>query len=167
MQPDKRTNDRMELETERLRKEIEEVRAELSDLRSLRGLSYVLIVLALLIASTAGFVLVRQLFATPPPAPLAAPANYAPTALAGTGRIEMGTVPVEINGQPFVTGVVEFARPFSRKPLVFICEAGHAGLFLACKTDAISETQFTWAIGAGGARKPYQSELAWIAVEPK
>src|SRR4051812_35447637 len=124
IQLDKRTNEGMDPEIERLRTEIEEVRNELSKLKSLRALSYVLIGLALLIASTAGFLLVGKFFAgAPAPAALVGPATYASAALPDTGRIEMGTVPVELNGQLFVTGVVDFSKPFSRKPLVFICEA--------------------------------------------
>jgi len=88
-----------------------------------------------------------------------------PQKLPGISRIETGTVPIELNRQTLATGVVEFSKPFARKPLVFIGEAGHAGVFLACKTDAISETQFTWAVGAGPVPRDDRSELAWIAIE--
>ncbi len=83
------------------------------------------------------------------------------------GRVESGVVQVELVQQTVATGVVQFSTPFRQRPLVFVCEAGHAGAFLVCKTDAISETGFTWAVGAGPVRRDYQSELAWFAIEPK
>ena len=83
------------------------------------------------------------------------------------GRVESGIIPVELVQQTVATGAVQFSTPFRRRPLVFVCEAGHPGAFLVCKTDAISETGFTWAAGAGPVRRDYQSELAWFAIEPK
>lgn len=85
----------------------------------------------------------------------------------GLTRIESGVVPVELVQQTVATGSVAFSKPFSRPPLVLICEAGHAGVFLVCKTDAISITGFTWAVGAGPVRRDYRSELAWFAIEPE
>ena len=79
--------------------------------------------------------------------------------------MESGLIPVELVQQTVATGSVEFTRPFPRKPLVFICEAGHPGAFLVCKTDAITQSGFVWAVGAGPVRRDYQSELAWFAVE--
>lgn len=83
------------------------------------------------------------------------------------GKVESGVIPIELVQQTVATGSVQFSTPFRRRPLVFVCEAGHAGAFLVCKTDAISETGFTWAAGAGPVRRDYQSELAWFAIEPK
>ena len=83
----------------------------------------------------------------------------------GGARMESGSVPVELIQQTVATGSVEFSKPFARRPLVFICEAGHAGAFLVCKTDAISPSGFKWAVGAGPVRRDYQSELAWFAIE--
>jgi hypothetical protein len=85
--------------------------------------------------------------------------------LHGVPRMESGSVAVELIQQTVATGSVEFSKPFARRPLVFICEAGHAGAFLVCKTDAISPSGFTWAVGAGPVRRDYQSELAWFAIE--
>jgi hypothetical protein len=87
-------------------------------------------------------------------------------AAAPAPQMERGLIPVELNQQTLATGSVVFSRPFARRPLVFICEAGHAGVFLVCKTDAISETGFKWAVGAGPVPRDYQSELAWLAIEP-
>lgn len=84
----------------------------------------------------------------------------------GFARYETGRVPVELIQQTLATGTVEFSRPFGRRPFVFICEDGHAGVFLACKTDDITPSGFTWAVG-GPLRRQYQTELSWIAFEPE
>lgn len=86
----------------------------------------------------------------------------------GLGRVETGVVPVELRGQLIATGDVQFSKPFARRPMVFICEAGRAGRFLEVKTDAISETGFKWVVapGAGPPRVDYESELSWFAFEP-
>lgn len=87
----------------------------------------------------------------------------------GFGRVETGMVPVELRGQLIATGEVQFSKPFARRPMVFICEAGRAGRFLEVKTDVISETGFKWAVaaGAGPPRVDYESELSWFAFEPE
>jgi hypothetical protein len=142
-------------EVEKLRARVDELANQVSHLKALRNVSYTIMALGILLAAAVGWVAARLQH------------GLEQSAATGLGRVEMGTVPVELNRQLAVTGVVEFSKPFARKPLVFIAEAGHAGVFLACKTDAISETQFTWSAGAGPNRQPYSSELAWIAIEPK
>jgi hypothetical protein len=94
-------------------------------------------------------------------------AGHRASAVRGIARMESGSIPVELIQQTVATGSIEFSKPFGRRPLVFICEAGHAGAFLVCKTDAISRSGFTWAVGAGPVRRDYQSELAWFAFEPE
>ena|SRR5688500_13920099 len=94
-------------------------------------------------------------------------AGHRASAMPGIARMESGSIPVELVQQTVTTGSIEFAKPFARRPLVFVCEAGHAGAFLVCKTDAISQSGFTWAVGAGPVRRDYQSELAWFAIEPE
>lgn len=85
--------------------------------------------------------------------------------MAVPGRVECGVAAVELSQQTVAIGGVTFSKPFRSRPLVFVCEAGHAGAFLTCKTDAISETGFTWAVGAGPVRRDYKSELVWLAIE--
>jgi len=94
-------------------------------------------------------------------------AGHRASQMRGVARMESGSIPVELIQQTVATGSIEFSKPFARRPLVFICEAGHAGAFLVCKTDAISQSGFTWAVGAGPVRRDYQSELAWLAIEPE
>ena len=81
------------------------------------------------------------------------------------GRMEKGLIPVDLSQKTYATGNLQFSKPFSRPPLVFVCEAGHPGLFLVCKTDAITESGFTWAIGGSPGGREYRTEIAWLAIE--
>jgi len=136
---------------ERLQGEVQLLAAQVTGLRRRQWTMFsVAVVLMLLLAGLS--VDLRQTF---------------PSRTGDFGRVESGAVSVELVQQTVATGTVQFSTPFRRRPLVFVCEAGHAGAFLVCKTDAISETGFTWAVGAGPVRRDYQSELVWFAIEPK
>jgi hypothetical protein len=150
----------------------DKLRSELADLRAVTrqfklwlGVSLALGATAVLAAGLVAWLGAVRLFRPTPQVP--APAVQSGAPLTAFERVEMGTIPVELVNQGYTTGFVEFSKPFARRPLVFLCEAGHMGSFLVCKTDSLSESNFTWAVGGVPVRRHYVSEIAWIAIEPK
>jgi len=82
------------------------------------------------------------------------------------GQIQTGRIPFDLFQENYKRGEVEFPVPFSKRPLVFVCEGGKPGAWVTVKTDAISESSFVWAATIGPRQMDYQSEIEWIAIEP-
>ena len=82
------------------------------------------------------------------------------------GQIQAGRIPFDLFQETYKRGTVEFPVPFSKRPLVFVCEGGKPGAWITVKTDAISESMFVWAATSGPRPLDYQSEIEWIAIEP-
>ena len=61
------------------------------------------------------------------------------------GQIQAGRIPFDLFQETYKRGTVEFPVPFSKRPLVFVCEGGKPGAWITVKTDAISESMFVWA----------------------
>ena len=83
-----------------------------------------------------------------------------------SGLIQSGRVPFDLFQENYKRGEVEFRVPFSKRPLVFVCEGGKPGAWVTVKTDAISESSFVWAATTGPRSMDYQSEIEWLAIEP-
>lgn len=83
-----------------------------------------------------------------------------------SGQIQSGRIPFDLFQETYKRGTVEFPAPFSKRPLVFVCEGGKPGAWVTVKTDAISESMFVWAATSGPRPMDYQSEIEWIAIEP-
>jgi hypothetical protein len=153
-----------ELNPEQLRTEVAELRTVVRQLKIWVWLALSLAASAVLAAGLLSGLGAYRLFR---PTALEQHSTIQPAQSFTFERMEMGMIPVELVNQSFTTGLVEFSKPFTRRPLVFLCEAGHMGSFLVCKTDALSESNFTWAAGGIPVRRHYASEIAWIAIEPK
>lgn len=83
-----------------------------------------------------------------------------------SGQIQSGRIPFDLFQETYKRGNVEFPVPFSKRPLVFVCEGGKPGAWITVKTDVISESMFVWAATSGSRPMDYQSEIEWVAIEP-